>query len=94
MMACANGKHIPSAVLSVVSGRTGEAFYKVSLTNVLVSSYQTGGGEAANGNDQIPQDQVSLNFASIDFEWRSQSPTGKLEAWVIGTWDFSGHKAT
>ena len=94
MMECASGKHIQSAVLSVVSGRSRDAFYKITLTNVLISSFQTGGGEAANGNDQVPQDQVSLNFAAISFEYRSQGPTGAQVPPVVGSWDFSGKKAT
>lgn len=88
MMGCANGKRFAFATLSVVSGRFRDVFYKIKLTNVLISSYQTGGAEAVNGNDQIPQDQVALNFARIDFEWRSQSPTGVQLPPVVGSWDF------
>src|SRR5215207_8023678 len=61
MLACASGKHIKSAVLT---GRRGAKapveFLTFSLSDVLVSSYQTGGTEA-----EPPVDAVSLNFAKI-----------------------------
>lgn len=38
---CANGQHINSAVLTV--RKQGQDYVKWTLTNVLVSSYQTGG---------------------------------------------------
>jgi type VI secretion system secreted protein Hcp len=70
--ACASGKHIKQGVLIGRSDRKGrEAFYKVTLTDVLVSSYQTGGS-----GDSVPTDQFSLNFAKIEYNGNSVDTRG------------------
>jgi type VI secretion system secreted protein Hcp len=62
-LACASGKHIKQGVLIGRTDRKGqENFYKVTLTDVLISSYQTGGA-----GDSVPTDQFSLNFAKIEY---------------------------
>src|SRR4051794_24002818 len=44
MLACACGEHIPKAVLSCrKAGGKQEGFYKITLSDLLVSSYQTSG---------------------------------------------------
>ena len=68
MVAVCTGKRIDDALFTVEQargGRGGEAFLKIKLTDVLISSYQTGGG----GND-VPTDQVSLNFVKINVQVR------------------------
>ena len=67
MLACAQGRHIKKAELFLLPAvqRHGERFeFKVTLSDVLISSYQNGG--AANGAD-LPMDQVSMNYAKIEF---------------------------
>ena len=60
---CATGKHIKQGVLIGRTDRKGqEDFYKVTLTDVLITSYQTGGS-----TESVPTDQFSLNFAKIDY---------------------------
>ena len=41
----------------------------------LVSSFQTGGHA---GGDVTPTDQISANFAKIEWEYKEQDATGKL----------------
>ena len=62
---CATGEHIKSAELSLRrdSERPEGDFYKLKLSDVLVTSYQASGSEA-----EIPSDSVSLNFVKIDFQ--------------------------
>lgn len=64
-LACAQGKRIPTATLSVArqnSDGTPVAFLKFELSNVLVSSYQNSG----NGfGADVPVDEVSFNFQKI-----------------------------
>jgi len=58
LRASANGKHIP--VVSISARKAGggqQEYYQVKLTDVLVSSYQSGGAGF---------DQVTLNFAKLD----------------------------
>ena len=68
MLACAIGKHIGSAVLSVSNpaAPTGSVseFMKLTLEDCLISSYQNAGAE--QGDDR-PLDAFSLNFVKIDF---------------------------
>src|SRR5215218_10010688 len=56
-LACASGQHIKEAVLSVrqaaSSGKTDD-FLKVTLTDVLVSSFQQGGSPDAS--ESVPTD--------------------------------------
>jgi type VI secretion system secreted protein Hcp len=64
-LACASGKHIKQGVL--IGRRLGkaggkESFYKVTMTDVLVSSYQTDGS-----GGEVPTDQFSLSFAKIEY---------------------------
>ena len=67
MLACATGKHIQSALLTLrkAGGSDNSAqFMKIRLDDVLISSYQNAGAE--QGDDR-PLDGVSLNFVKIDF---------------------------
>jgi type VI secretion system secreted protein Hcp len=84
---CASGEHIKQAVLT---GRTGrdfvkgeDIFLKLTLTDVLISSYQTGGSQSS---DTLPIDQVSLNFAKIEFSHTSTEKSGTGET-VTAMWD-------
>jgi len=72
---CATGAHIPKAVLTVrKAGGTQEVAYTVTMEDLLISSYQSGGSA---GSDLLPVDQFSLNFAKYSFEYKSQDAKGK-----------------
>ena len=85
MVACATGQHIKSAILTVrKAGKEQQEYYIVKLSDTLVSSYQSGGSEGSNA---LPVDQFALNFAKIEFEYKSQKPDGSLGAPVKGGYD-------
>jgi type VI secretion system secreted protein Hcp len=64
MLASATGKHIASATLTCrKSGGNGIEFLKIKLSDILVSSYQSGGSTGAD----LPEDSFGLNFTKIDF---------------------------
>jgi type VI secretion system secreted protein Hcp len=76
LQACAGGTHIPFAELCCrEAGDSPQVFLKIKLTDVLVSSYQTGG---SSQGDIRPTDQVSLNFAKIEFAYGPQDEKGKV----------------
>ncbi|MFJ5368604.1 Hcp family type VI secretion system effector [Bosea sp. CER48] len=88
---CANGKHIKKAVLYVrKQGGDQQDYYIVTLEDLLVSSYQSGGSEASRS---LPTDQFSLNYAKIKYEYKAQKQDGSLEAPVTMTWDIKAGKA-
>ena len=90
MVACASGQHIKEATLTVrKAGREQLEYYILKLSDNLVSSYQSGGFEGSNA---LPVDQFSLNFAKIEFEYKSQKPDGSLGATVEGGWDLKANK--
>jgi type VI secretion system secreted protein Hcp len=74
LTACATGKPIPKAVLFMRKSGTSEVYLQLTLENVLVSSYSTGGTrtastQAGTEGDDLPMETVSLNFskATISF---------------------------
>src|SRR5437868_14548146 len=77
-LACATGEHFKKAVLTVrKAGKDQQEYYKVSLSDCLVSSYQSVGG-----GDPIATDQFSMNFAKVEFEYKPQKADGTLDAAV------------
>src|SRR6266567_1568696 len=75
MLACARGDHIPKAILTCrKAGKDQQEFMKVTMSDIMVSSFQTGG----HGGDVIPSESISLNFAKIEFEYKEQQKTGAL----------------
>jgi type VI secretion system secreted protein Hcp len=84
-LSCASGKHINKAVLHVrKQGGEQVEYYTVTLADILVSSYQSGGH---SGGDALPTDQFSLNFAKIKFDYKPQDEKGKAGAAVTFGWD-------
>lgn len=89
MLACASGKHFKSAVLTArKAGKSQQDFLTYSLSDVLVSAYQTGGAEG----EVVPGDSVSLNFAKIQVEYKQQNPDGSLGASIKAGWDVKQNK--
>ena len=85
-LACANGEHIKEATLTCrKAGKEQLEFLKIKLTEILVSSYQTGG---SGHSDIVPIDQVSLNFAKMEIEYHEQSDTGASKGGTKANWDF------
>ena len=82
--ACATGKHLPSATMTGRrAGRDLQEYLKITLTNVLISSYQQSG---ANGTD-VPTDQVSLSYTKIQIEYREMKQDGSFGGPVTGGFD-------
>jgi type VI secretion system secreted protein Hcp len=89
MLACASGQHIKKAVLTVrKAGKEQQEYLKYTFSDILVSSYQTGGG----GGDVMPVDQISLNFAKIEQEYKEQKADGTLAGSVKAGWDLKQNK--
>ncbi len=82
MQACAGGDHIKTGVLTVrKAGGKQEEYYKISLTQILVSSIHNTG---AHGG--VPSETVTLNFDEIKFDYKEQGGDGKLGGVVKFGW--------
>lgn len=74
LLACANGEHISSAVLSArKAGKGQQEYMKVTLSNVMVSGFNILGDGSV-----LPVAQVTLNFAKIEVEYKEQKTDGSL----------------
>src|SRR5499427_9037261 len=91
MLACADGEHIKKAVLTCrKAGKEQQEFLKITMSDLLVSSFQTGG---SGQSDVVPQEQISLNYSKIEFEYKEQKADGTLGGAVKAGWDVKANKA-
>ena len=84
---CANGKHIPTAKLSLrkSTGDGGQKEYMVyTFTDLVITSYQTG---ASGGGDPIATESISFNFAKVEMGYKPQDKGGALGAEIKHGWD-------
>ena len=93
-LACAKGNHIPSATITLrktnsSGGKTD--YYQVTLSDCLVSSYQTSSGPEQGGTSTgQPEDRVSFNFQKVVFTYTRLDETGEpMEEPVRVEHDFS-----
>jgi type VI secretion system secreted protein Hcp len=85
MLTCANGEHIKNAILTCrKAGKDQQEYLKVTFSDLLVSSYQTGG---SSGATVMPMDQISLNFTKVEFEYKEQKPDGSLGGSIKAFYD-------
>lgn len=81
---CANGKHLKEAKLTCrKAGGKQEKFLEVTMSDVLVSNYQTGG---SNGGE-VPMDQISLNYSKIEIDYLAQDEKGITKSAGKKWWD-------
>ena len=73
MLACCNGKHYDSALLTVrKAGEKPLEYLKITMTELMVTSVSTGG---SGGEDRLTEN-VTLNFASVKVDYVEQTPKG------------------
>ncbi|MBL8174606.1 MAG: type VI secretion system tube protein Hcp [Bryobacterales bacterium] len=90
-LACCTGEHIKKATLVCrKAGKEQQEYLKITMSDLLVSSYQAGG--SAHG-DVLPTDQISLNFAKIEWEYKPQKEDGTLGSVVKAGYDLKQNKA-
>ena len=84
LLACATGEHIKEANLTCrKAGKEQQEYLKIKMTDLLVSSYQTGGSTGG----EVPIDQISLNYSKIEFQYCQQKPDGTLDGPVKAGFD-------
>lgn len=86
--AVVTGKHFPTATIVVTNTELrGQEFMKVTLTDVLISSYQLVGSSGEH-----PAESFKLNFAKIEYEYSPQSSDGSMDAPVKAGYDVAANK--
>jgi type VI secretion system secreted protein Hcp len=89
--ACANGEHLKSATITCRrAGTEPQDYLIITLSPVVISSYQTGG---ASGDD-VPTDSISLCFSKLEFKYAPQKADGKLDKQIPVAYDYSTAKAS
>jgi len=89
MQAVADGKQFPEAVITFRESRDGAEILTITLTEVLISSYQTGVSQMSP-NSLL--DEVSLNFGKILFEYPQHDSDGEAIDPVTGSASKHGRK--
>ncbi len=89
LLATANGTHIKQALLTCrKAGKEQQEYLKIKFSDLLISAFQTGG---SNG-EVVPVDQISLNFAKIEYEYYPQKPDGTLGSKIPVWWSLKENK--
>lgn len=81
MQACATGEHFPTVVLTTRRNADTQDYYKITMSDVVVSSYTT----SAATSDPSPTEGISLNFGSVKVEYQAQNPNGGLGDVISGS---------
>lgn len=86
---CAAGEHFKNAVLTARRAGKGQVeFLKLTLSDVVVTSYRAAGAAAEDG----PHDEVTLGYAKIEIEYRPVTAKGAPGSPVKGGWDLKANK--
>jgi type VI secretion system secreted protein Hcp len=90
MAACATGKHIKDATITVrKAGETQPEYLVITMSGVVVTSVSASG--SADGG--APFEGVTLAFAKVDLEYKPQKADGSLDAGVHFAYDLKANKA-
>jgi type VI secretion system secreted protein Hcp len=82
---CCTGQHIASGILTArKAGEQPLDFLHIKMTDILISGYQTG----SNGNDLLPVETVSLEFAKLQIVYTPQSAAGGPLADISAAFNF------
>lgn len=90
ILACSSGEHIKEATLTCrKAGGQQEEYLKYKFSDLLISSYQTGG---SGGSGVIPTEQISFNYAKVEVEYKEQKKDGTLGGAIKCGWDLKANK--
>lgn len=88
MYAVPSGRHIDEAVFTVRDTGSPVEYLKVTLQDVVVTSYNVG----ADGGR--PVDVFTLNFRKIFYEYTPLKPNGAPDAHITAIWDRTTNSGT
>jgi type VI secretion system secreted protein Hcp len=86
---CAKGVHLKEAKLTVrKSGKGQQEFLVITMQDVMITSV----APAENGDDAGLVENVALQFAKVDLEYKPQKADGSLDAGIHFKWDIKANK--
>jgi type VI secretion system secreted protein Hcp len=89
MKACATGTHIPDGTITVRKAGKGQQDYLIiKMTDVLITSIAMSVAEGA----ATTAENVTLQFAKVDFEYKPQKPDGSLDVGLHFKYDIKANK--
>lgn len=88
--ACATGEHIKEATLtSAKQGKGPQDFLIVKMNDILITSVSV---SESNGAGSVPMENVSLQCAKVDLEYKPQKADGSLDAGIHFKFDVKANK--
>jgi len=86
LLYCCNGKHLTEATLTVrKAGENPLEYLVIKMTEVMVTAVSHGG---SGGEDRLTEN-VTLNFAKVEFTYIPQDATGKKGDPIPVGWDIA-----
>ena len=90
MNALAKGSHIEKVTMMVRKAGEGQQKYiLMTMEEVLVTSISTGG---SGGEDRLTEN-ITLNFAKVNFGYKPQTEKGSVEAYKPFVWNIASNAA-
>jgi len=87
LLAVAVGRHFPKAVLTARKPGEGQQDYlTITMTKLVISAYQI---QDLGESDPVPLDVFSLNFTTIEFQYKEPKADGSLGPAVTTSFDLS-----
>lgn len=89
MKVCATGEHLKEATITVrKAGKGQQEFLIIKMSDVIVTSVHPGGA----GDGGSTAENVALQFAKVDLEYKPQKPDGSLDAGIHFKYDIKTQK--
>src|SRR6188508_2180845 len=90
MKACATGTHIKEATLTNrKAGKTQHEYLIVKMNDIIITGVAP---SAVAGQPDTGSEMVTLTFAKVDLEYKTQDPNGSLGGGVSFTYDLKANK--
>ena len=89
LKACAKGEHLKEAKITVrKAGKAPQEYLIITMTDVIITNVSTSG----DGSDGGLVENVSLQFAKVNLEYKPQKADGSLDAGVNFKWNIKANK--
>ena len=87
---CATGEHIKEATITVrKAGKGQQEFLIIKMNDIIITSVSP----SVSGDGSASTENVSLQFAKVDLEYKAQKADGSLDAGIHFKYDSKGNKA-